>query len=272
MKKHTFIGTLAAALVLSASVLTACGSAPTAEPQPESEVISSMAAVSEIPSALPAEPALDESLLDTPDLCPVRGVDVSEYQGDIDWEILAQQGIDFAFLKATEGTDYVDPYFAQNYENAKKTGLRIGAYHFFSFESSGAAQAENFCNTVTAFDGMLPPVADVEYYGDFESLTAEQVTAIRREMTAFLTALEQHYGQKPILYCSEESYADLVQGHFDEYDLWISNFKTKPDSDLDWTFWQYSDTHTFPGYDGTEQCIDVNIFRGTKALWERYPD
>ena len=88
----------------------------------------------------------------------VRGVDVSAYQGEIDWDILASQGIDFAYIKATEGSGYVDPQFAANWEHAASTGLRIGAYHFFSFETPGATQAENFCNTVTASDGMLPPV------------------------------------------------------------------------------------------------------------------
>ena len=97
---------------------------------------------------------------------PVRGVDVSKYQGEIDWPVLAEQEISFAFIKATEGSSHVDARFAYNYEEARKTGLRVGAYHFFSFDSGGDTQAENFIRNVEAFEGMLPPVIDLEFYGD----------------------------------------------------------------------------------------------------------
>ena len=94
------------------------------------------------------------------DKYPIRGVDVSEYQGDIDWSVLANQNIDFAFIKATEGSSYTDEHFSENWENASKTDLRIGAYHFFSLESSGKSQAEHFCDTVQGVPNMLPPVVD----------------------------------------------------------------------------------------------------------------
>ena len=80
---------------------------------------------------------------------PVAGVDVSSYQGQIDWETLSSQNISFVFIKATEGSSFVDPCFAYNYEESQKTDLAVGAYHFFSYDSPGAAQAENFINTVT---------------------------------------------------------------------------------------------------------------------------
>ena len=89
---------------------------------------------------------------------PVRGVDVSAYQGEIDWDTLALQGISFAYIKATEGSSFVDKCFDYNYAQAKKTGLRVGAYHFFSFDSGGDTQAENFIATVEPCENMLPPV------------------------------------------------------------------------------------------------------------------
>lgn len=67
----------------------------------------------------------------------VRGVDVSSYQGDINWKVLAKQGISFAFIKATEGSSFLDENFKENYENAISTDLKIGVYHFFSFDSNG---------------------------------------------------------------------------------------------------------------------------------------
>ena len=76
----------------------------------------------------------------------VKGVDVSSYQGDIDWDVLSAQGIEFAYIKATEGSKTVDRCFEANWKGASDTSLRIGAYHFFSFESSGENQAKLFCD------------------------------------------------------------------------------------------------------------------------------
>lgn len=99
---------------------------------------------------------------------PVRGVDVSRYQGHIDWNILASNDICFAFIKATEGSTHVDPCFQYNYEESRKTSLRIGVYHFFSYDSEGQTQADNYIAVVEKTDDMLPPVIDLEFYGDKE--------------------------------------------------------------------------------------------------------
>ena len=93
----------------------------------------------------------------------IKGIDVSAYQGDIDWNILSKQGIDFVFIKATEGSSYVDEMFKKNYENALKTDLKIGAYHFFSYDSNGEKQADNFIRNVPKVEKMLPPVVDIEF-------------------------------------------------------------------------------------------------------------
>lgn len=90
------------------------------------------------------------------ELYPVRGVDVSSYQGKIDWNVIASQGISFAFVKATEGSSLVDPCFASNYGNAAAAGLRVGAYHFFSFDSPAETQADSFIKTVPKTENMLP--------------------------------------------------------------------------------------------------------------------
>ena len=99
------------------------------------------------------------------ELYPVRGVDVSSYQGKIDWHELAGQDIDFAFIKATEGSTHLDEQFARNWRNAPKEKIMVGAYHFFSFDSSGDSQAEWFIQNVGSLSGKLAPVVDAEYYG-----------------------------------------------------------------------------------------------------------
>lgn len=93
---------------------------------------------------------------------PVRGVDLSYYQGNIDWDVLASQGVDFCFIKATEGVDHNDSQFAQNWQTAQAAKIYVGAYHFFRFEDTGREQAENFIRTVPVTENTLPPVIDVE--------------------------------------------------------------------------------------------------------------
>ena len=202
---------------------------------------------------------------------PVRGVDVSSYQGEIDWPVLEKQDIQFAFIKATEGSTFVDPYFQINFEKACKTSLRIGAYHFFSYDSAGKTQAENFIATVPAEESLLQPVADVEFYGDKERHLPDKA-AVTKELQVFLSMLESHYGKKPIIYATEKSYRLFIAGTFDAYDIWIRNVVSKPSlSDKRaWTFWQYTNREKLDGYRGKETFIDMNVFDGSPQEFEKY--
>ncbi len=209
-------------------------------------------------------------LLNNPsqDEYPVRGVDVSSYQGEIDWETLSSQGIQFAFIKATEGSSYVDPYFSTNYQKAQTTSLRIGAYHFFSYDSPGLSQAQNFIFNVPAIPNMLPPVVDVEFYGDKEE-NLPDATETQAQLDDLLSGLENHYGVKPILYATEKSYSLYLANRYDSYDIWIRNVITSPtlSDGRDWTFWQYTNRERLDGYDGKEEFIDMNVFYGT---WDQF--
>lgn len=201
---------------------------------------------------------------------PVRGVDVSSYQGEIDWETLVSQQIQFAFIKATEGSSHTDPYFAENYKNAIDTNLRVGAYHFFSFESSGKTQAENFCNAVYSYDGMLPPVIDVEYYGEFKSLSQERLSQVKYELRICVDMIKDAFSMKPIIYAAEKSYSDLIGQDFSDCDLWIRNIFSNPNDDISWKFWQYTNRQILDGYNGEEKYIDMNVFNGTSEEFEMY--
>lgn len=202
---------------------------------------------------------------------PIRGVDVSSYQGEIDWKTLSSQNISFAFIKATEGSSFVDKCFAYNYEEAKKTSLAVGAYHFFSYDSEGKTQAENFINTVVPFDGMLPPVIDLEFYGDKEKNPPER-EYVDIQLKAMLDALEDHYKQKPIIYATEKSYELYLSGDYEEYDIWIRNVITKPklSDQRDWKFWQFTNRKRLDGYFGKEKYIDVNVFNGSIEDFNAY--
>lgn len=202
---------------------------------------------------------------------PVRGVDVSSYQGEIDWDTLSSQNISFAFIKATEGSSMVDPCFSYNYDCAQHTDLKIGAYHFFSYDSGGDTQADNFISAVDKIDNMLPPVIDLEFYGDKEKNPPEQ-EVVRKQLDLMLQKLEEHYGMKPILYATEKSYSLYLAGAYDEYDIWIRNVISSPhlSDNRDWKFWQYTNRGRLEGYDGDEQYIDLNVFQGTEEEFEKY--
>jgi lysozyme len=194
---------------------------------------------------------------------PVRGVDVSNYQGEIDWVKLADQNIDFAFIKATEGSKYKDKQFQTNWDGVRRTKLIFGAYHFFSFDSSGITQAENYIASVSLTQGMLPPVVDIEFYGDKEKNVPDKVKTAK-ELTLLLDRLYEHYGVKPIIYATLKSYNIYIKGKFAEYPLWIRNVYYSPQLDLrkKWTFWQYTDKAILEGYKGTEKYIDMNVYAG----------
>ena len=202
---------------------------------------------------------------------PVKGVDVSSYQGDIDWQTLARQNIQFAFIKATEGSQFVDPHFSYNFSEAMKTNLRIGAYHFFSYDSSGKTQAAHFMATVPNTENMLPPVIDVEFYGDKERHLPDPA-AVEKELAVMLTELEDHYGVKPIIYATEKSYGLYIQPSFPENDLWIRNVVSKPHipSENPWVFWQYTNRNRLSGYAGKERFIDMNVFYGSQDDFDNY--
>ena len=201
---------------------------------------------------------------------PVRGVDVSHYQGEIDWPVIAGQDVQFAFIKATEGSGSQDDCFAANWEGARRAGLRVGAYHFFSFDSPGATQAANFIETVPTAVDALPPVIDVERYGDHQRLP--DASGVLPELEAMVQALRDTYGRWPILYCNRASYRAYIDGHFEACDIWYRDTIEIPSlpGGRPWRFWQYTDKGRLAGFSGEERFIDLNVFSGTQAEFDAY--
>lgn len=194
----------------------------------------------------------------------VHGVDVSHYQGSIDWETLSRQNLDFAVIKATEGSTHIDDRFVENWQAAEQTHLYLGAYHFFSFDSAGDKQAASYIETVGTLEGKLAPVVDVEYYGNKRSNPPERAEVVQN-LEMLLDTLEQHYQTKPIIYTTFTVYNDYIRGEFEDYPLWVRSIYCPPAVLFGdkWSFWQYMDTAMLDGYAGDEKYIDVNVFRGT---------
>lgn len=197
------------------------------------------------------------------DRFPVMGVDVSHYQGKIDWQKFEDQNVRFAFIKATEGSGHIDEFARNNIRSASETDIKISAYHFFSFDSPGETQAENFMSVVEPNDIDMPPVIDIEYYGDKcnDQPDTHEVEVILKPL---LEILENHYGEKPIIYTTLIVYNKYIKEKFSDYPLWIRNVNFEPDF-IDFKFWQYSDKGNLYGFVGEEKYIDLNVYNGTES-------
>ena len=185
----------------------------------------------------------------------VHGIDVSAYQGRIDWPTVARNRVRFAFIKASEGGTLRDPRFARNWREARAAGVLCGAYHYFQPNRDGQTQANLFAHTVPLAPGDLPPVLDVE------AANFHDVAVLRREVARWLRLIEAHYGVRPILYSNHSFYQRHLAGHFDDYPLWLAHYEverpTLPRSK--WIIWQHSDEAYVPGIRGV---VDFNVFQG----------
>ncbi len=195
---------------------------------------------------------------------PVKGVDVSSYQLDIDWKGLESEGYKFAYIKATEGSSHVDERFGENWEEVNQTGIKAGAYHFLSYDTSGRKQAVNFMKTVKKKHGMLPPAVDVEFYGEYEKNHPSE-KKLRKILDAVLEELEANYGQKPVIYTNSYIYTKYISGKYDDYPIWISSddiLSELPDG-RSWTFCQYTFYGKSDSVAGGEKYVDLNVFNGS---------
>lgn len=196
----------------------------------------------------------------------VKGVDTSEHQGAIDFDALSQGAIEFVYAKATEGTAHVDAQFAATCGKASNSRVALGAYHFFSFDSPGTEQAVNFVTTAASAwressIRSLKPAVDVQWYGDKEQ-NPPQAEDVRRELKAFLDAVGDACGYKPIIYTGNDIYDCYLRGYFDDYDLWISCRKWPAWVEWPqgrWTIWQYSDVGKVAGSANEAGYVDLDV-------------
>ena len=188
---------------------------------------------------------------------PVQGIDVSHHQGRIDWAKLPAQGVDFAYIKASEGGDHRDSRFAENWSASRAAGVATGAYHFFTLCRPGAEQAANFIAAVPLEEAALPPAVDLEYLGNCSARQSPE--QFHRELAAFIAAVEGHFGKPVLLYLTEEfDSAYRVSARVDR-PLWLRSLVREPDFGArPWRLWQVSN---FRRLDGIEGRVDWNVQR-----------
>lgn len=202
------------------------------------------------------------------DAWPVGGIDVSHHQGAIDWAKLAADGADFAYVKATEGGDFRDTRFRENWDGAAAAGIVRGAYHFFTLCRPGRDQAQHFIDVVADAPGTLPPAVDPELGGNCAERRPR--TVLLHELGIFLATVAAHYGRKPVIYTTAAFHDAYLDGAFSNHPFWLRSLVLEPSFDgRAWTFWQFHDCGRRSGIDGP---VDLNVFRGDDTAFQRLID
>lgn len=199
----------------------------------------------------------------------IFGLDVSHHQGTLSWPSIASGGVEFCFIKATEGTSFVDDKFERNWRGAQDAGLFRGAYHFGRVGADPATQAVHFRSVVGALGFRdLPPVLDIE---EANGHSAERVISWTRD---FLSKARELFDRQPIVYTGHfwrDYMGNPADPFFGQHPLWLAGYVTEPKLKVPaawskWTFWQYTDgKHNNPrSIPGVPAC-DQNFFEGTTA-------
>jgi lysozyme len=193
------------------------------------------------------------------------GIDVSQYQGNIDWGKVAQTDVKFAITRLNYGSGYLDPTFQTNWQGIKQAGLVRGVYQFLLGNQSIEAQLDLLFKYVPQLEeGDLPPVLDVE------SDAKQGINAgisLKTAVDTWIEAVKKHYNCDPIIYTGRYTWDPQVStdASYGEYPLWVANYlasqPTLPTSWTSWRFWQYN-TRAVQGIWG---AVDANYFQGSEA-------
>ena len=207
--------------------------------------------------AVPDDAAALANLPEGAQLAPdeVLGIDVSSHQQDIDWEQVAADGVVFAYIKASEGADFVDASFRANWDGAQAAGVTPGAYHYFTLCSSGAEQAADFLAAAPPDDSALPPALDLEFDGACEEKPS--AAEVQAEIDAFTAAVEEAWGRRLLIYSSSDWRDHYGLPVTDPRPDWLFSSGNRP-SQADWAVWQLRFDGTVAGISGG---VDIDVAR-----------
>lgn len=194
-------------------------------------------------------PALDQAAGE------VHAIDVSNHQGVIDWPAVADDGIGAAMIKASEGDDYVDPRFEENWEQSARTDIRRGAYHFFTLCSPGADQAKNFLRAAPPDADALAPAVDLELIGACDQRPSR--ARVDKELEDFRTIVEDAWDRPLLVYARGSFTSEYSIAAVSNRPQWVTHFFLRPPEDS-WTMWQ---VHYFASIDGIEGKVDLDVLR-----------
>ena len=180
-----------------------------------------------------------------------QGIDVSEWQGYINYREVREDGIEIVYIKSSQGSNITDPYFRTNYDNAKANGLKVGFYHFLTARTTEEArrEAEYFCSVISGTSPDCRLAMDFEEFGD---LTIQEINDIS---VAFLERVGELTGKELVIYSDLSNARDTFSSELvSRYPLWIAEYGvSRPSNNTRWSEWigfQYSDTGRINGISG----------------------
>jgi len=192
----------------------------------------------------------------------IVGIDVSAHNGDIDFERVKAEGIEFVIIKASEGSTFKDKRFVDNVRKARKAGLKVGAYHFFRFDTPGYMQGLNFVNSIHGRNLDLPAVIDIEEFTNPNLQTTKLIMNRVAEMADHL----EHRGYRVMLYTNKKGHARFISGQLETYPLWLCSLGSLPD-DIECDIWQATHHGRVKGVD---HDVDINVFTSTHSSWDEF--
>lgn len=201
---------------------------------------------------------------------PIQGIDVSRHQGRIDFGKVRASGIHFVYMKSTEGKDWVDPNFFQNWNAAKASGMAFGAYHFMTWCSTAAEQAAWFAANVPNDPSALPPVLDLEWNNESSCKNKFGKDDILEKIRVMLAAMEAHTGKLPVIYTDINFHRDILAGEYFPNMFWLRSTAAEPHKKYErrgWTFWQWTQTGVVHGISGE---VDRDAFYGSENEWVNF--
>lgn len=196
---------------------------------------------------------------------PIRGPVVTESMGEIRWKSFAKQNIQTAYIRATKGTTFEDGAFRDNWNGSKDTDISVGAYHVLELDTDGTKQAEHFINAVGEdLSGRLIPAVEVRLRGLYRLLPPDYYEAADN-LADFCDRIEKQYGVRPVIYCTERTYKNIVasDSRFNKDKIWYESLFSKPDEDMNWTFWTYTNRVKFSFYESGEY-LHMTVFNGSE--------
>jgi lysozyme len=201
---------------------------------------------------------------------PIQGLDIARYQGRIDFDAVRGGGTHFIYIKGSEGKDYIDPNFYENWNRARDAGVARGVYHFMTWCSLAREQADWFVKTMPSDPDALPPVLDLEWNNHSKCKNTHDRADILEKIRVMLAAMEAHSGKVPIIYTDIAFHRDILAGeHFDN-PFWLRSTAAEPHdrySDRRWLFWQWTQTGTMRGVNAE---VDRNAFYGDPDDWVQF--
>jgi len=185
------------------------------------------------------------------------GIDVSAHQDVIDWRQVANDGITFAYIKATEGGDFTDVRFDENSRGAQEAGLDRGAYHYFTLCTPGAEQANHFLDVAPLDSDALPPAVDLELADNCSARPSP--AEVNQQLGDFIRLVEEAWGRKVILYVGDDFERAYPVRHELDRPLWHRRFLLRPDLD-GWFIWQL---HGYARVSGIAGGVDFDVMRAS---------